>query len=361
MTDKVLVVTDTTPVPSGHGGGVVVWHEQEALRKAGRLAGTIDREKNNPEKFGLPNNPFMVDFLTSTHLDDFDYNALFFNGNGFYNTYRCGTLKYYDQGPVMVIVDVPAHDQAASEEEFKRLGINYPFTHMTNPFLFDKFIHHIQVADLVICPSNYSVEQLTKFGIAREKCVVIPHGCAVPTHVQDPDPEFKVINIGQLGPDKGHTYLWQAWGLAKKSGFKGKLVLAGEGTSQIPTIFGQQPDTEALGYVDSAWRLDQKLWEASVYVQPSVTEGFGIPVLEAMAHARPVIVTSTTGSSELVEDGKSGFVVPPRDPQAIATKILYFAMKPDEVKRMGAEARAVAEQYTWERMEKAMAEKVVAL
>jgi glycosyltransferase involved in cell wall biosynthesis len=366
MSKKVLIVTDISPTQAGHGGGVVTWHEVNALRSAGALAGVIGKspnvdKDNNPEKLGIPRHPFTIDFLTSTYLQDFMYDALFFNGNGFYNTARYAVDSLKDVERIPVIVDHPAHDLKESIAEFTNLGIKYPFTHMTDPFLLDKFLYPVKHADLVICPSEYSVTHTMDFGVPREKCVVIRHGCTPPTTTQQPDPEFKVINIGQLGPDKGHFYLWQAWGQLKQAGLKGKLILAGEGTAQIPTVFGQQPDAECLGYVDSNWRLEQKLWEASVYVQPSVTEGFGIPCLDAMSHARPVIVTNTTGSSELVEDGKSGFVVPPRDPKAIASKVQYFADNLGEVKRMGDAAREVAKQWTWERMEKDIAEKVLAL
>jgi len=88
--------------------------------------------------------------------------------------------------------------------------------------------------------------------------------------------------------------------------------------------------------------------QCSVGIFPSVTEGFGICILEMMAHARPVIVGMGAGASELVEDGKQGFVVDGRDIDEIQSKIKYFKDNPGEVKRMGLEARKTAEQNTWD-------------
>jgi len=84
----------------------------------------------------------------------------------------------------------------------------------------------------------------------------------------------------------------------------------------------------------------------------SITEGFGITPLEAMAYGRPVIVADGAGMSELVTDGQDGFVVPIRDIDAIKNKITYFYDNPDEIKRMGDEARKTAMKYNWDLIKK---------
>ena len=80
----------------------------------------------------------------------------------------------------------------------------------------------------------------------------------------------------------------------------------------------------------------------------SVTEGFGITALEAMAYGRPVIVTEWVGMADYIKNGEEGFVVPIRNPQAIYDKILYFNDNPLEVKRMGRNARMLAERLSWD-------------
>jgi glycosyltransferase involved in cell wall biosynthesis len=90
------------------------------------------------------------------------------------------------------------------------------------------------------------------------------------------------------------------------------------------------------------------------YAAPFVvhnSEGFGIEVLEAMAHGRPVIVSSGAGAADVVKDAVDGFVVPPRDPDAISAKIDVFrGIGPWNPKEMGAQARIKAEQYSWDKV-----------
>jgi glycosyltransferase involved in cell wall biosynthesis len=69
-----------------------------------------------------------------------------------------------------------------------------------------------------------------------------------------------------------------------------------------------------------------------------------------------VIVTDRTGAVDMVTDGYDGFVVPIRDPRAIADKIQYFHDNPGEVARMGNNARETAEAYSWGKVEDAYAE-----
>jgi glycosyltransferase involved in cell wall biosynthesis len=76
-----------------------------------------------------------------------------------------------------------------------------------------------------------------------------------------------------------------------------------------------------------------------VLVHPSLSEGFGYVVAEAMASGLPVIVTKNTGSADLVVDGRNGYVVPAGDPQAIRERLAYLVSHPAVVRDMGRAAR----------------------
>ncbi|PYS16327.1 MAG: hypothetical protein DMG15_02540 [Acidobacteria bacterium] len=79
--------------------------------------------------------------------------------------------------------------------------------------------------------------------------------------------------------------------------------------------------------------------KSSVLVHPSLGDGFAYVVTEAMASGIPVIVTQTTGAAELVIDGKNGYVVPPRDSEAILERLMHLANSPSLLREMGRAAR----------------------
>jgi glycosyltransferase involved in cell wall biosynthesis len=191
------------------------------------------------------------------------------------------------------------------------------------------YTKHIVEADVVVVHSKAGGEHLKrKCGISDY--VVIPHGCEIPNLIHRRIPEEVVVgHLGVNGADKGQVYLIEA--LQVHLGCKVKSVIAGNGTQ----IWG------GMGYVPNPNVVYDS---CSVYVQPSVTEGFGIPVL---AHARAVIVTDGVGASDLVDDGVNGFIVPIRDSKAIADKIQYFIDHPSAISMMGEMARETAKKYTW--------------
>ncbi|OLB15188.1 MAG: hypothetical protein AUH07_03240 [Gemmatimonadetes bacterium 13_2_20CM_70_9] len=89
---------------------------------------------------------------------------------------------------------------------------------------------------------------------------------------------------------------------------------------------------------------------ADVFVLPSLFEPFGIVLLEAMAAGLPVVASRVGGIVDVVEDGKTGLLVPPRNPQAIADAIERLLSNPTLRQRMGAEARMRAPAYSWEEL-----------
>lgn len=94
-----------------------------------------------------------------------------------------------------------------------------------------------------------------------------------------------------------------------------------------------------------------------VFVLPSWTEGLPMTVLEAMAHGRPVVATPVGGTPELVADGETGLLVPPRDPQRLADALRLLLSDPERARRMGeAGRRRVAERFSAEETERRVLE-----
>jgi glycosyltransferase involved in cell wall biosynthesis len=90
---------------------------------------------------------------------------------------------------------------------------------------------------------------------------------------------------------------------------------------------------------------------ADVVVLPSLSEGFPFVLLEALAMGCPVVASRVNGVPELIEDHKTGLLVPPRDPQALAAAIREILSDPTAASEMGAVGRAVVrERFTVDRM-----------
>jgi len=335
------------------GGGIVTRNELEALDSVSQVSLVLSQKIIAPARFRQPDSPFLYDYFALEQTKDKHFDIAHFYSWTF--TQTVSRLK--SQG-TKVTYTVAAHDRKVTVEEFARMGLDYPFHHIKDDDLWQIYSEGYRLADVIIAPSKKSAEFLKSEGC--KKVVVIPHGTDLPKQVIPMPKRFDVGYLGAVGPDKGLIYLIQAW--AKLNYPDSSLILAGSGTETLEPFVRHVADKAnfvLLGRVSSP----SELYNAcSVYCQPSVVEGFGIGVLEAMAHGRPVIASEGAGASDLVDNGVNGFVVPIRSPEAIAEKVnLMKSMPHYDLIQMGQKARKKARNYTWGRIRRRYADAFAAL
>jgi glycosyltransferase involved in cell wall biosynthesis len=183
-------------------------------------------------------------------------------------------------------------------------------------------------ARLVIAASNALAEEAAALG-ARE-VRMIPSGVDVPGDVSDPADPPEVLYAGRLSAEKGIREL-----VAATAGMK--LVVAGDGPlrNEVPGALGFVPHDE----------LRALYARASVVVCPSHREGFGVVCAEAMAHGRPVVAGAVGGLLDLVVDGQTGLLVPPRDAAALRSALERLLADGALRRRMGAAGRDRARRF----------------
>jgi D-inositol-3-phosphate glycosyltransferase len=181
-------------------------------------------------------------------------------------------------------------------------------------------------ARLVIAASSALAASARELGARR--VVVVPGGVELPADPGEPVNPPHVLYAGRLSPEKGVLELVEAArGL--------ELVVAGDGPlrARVP---------EALGFVAHG-ELERLYRRAAVVVCPSRREGFGVVAAEAAAFARPVVASAVGGLLDIVEDGVTGLLVPPRDPGALRAALLRLLSDGPLRRRLGAAARERAE------------------
>jgi len=260
-----------------------------------------------------------------------------------------------EAGSVTVVERASAHpvvQREIVETEFEKHGVDEQFI---DDRTFRRAMAEIEEADAITVPSDFVYETFLDRGFSPEKLVKIPYGVdidrfepKIPSETSD----LTAVFVGQVSIRKGVQYLLPAW---RQADVEGTLKLAGDVrgvASDIVAPFRDVPDIEFLGFVDDVERVFR---EADVFVFPSIEDGFGLVILEAMATATPVITTSRVGASELVIDGESGFVVEPADVDSVADHLETLAADPERRRAMGELARETAETYTWTRYGDALA------
>lgn len=220
-------------------------------------------------------------------------------------------------------------------DEFARYGVPY---RGTSRHMVERELQEYAAADLVVVPSTFAAESYVRQGVPRSKLFVNPYGASLDRfgRVGDPDPgHFTLLFVGAASVRKGFGYLLEAFRRLDHPGKR--LWVIGAVLPETRALVGAHgcEGVSFLGTVPND-QLSHYYSRADVMVLPSIEDGFGMVLAEALACGCPVIASTNTGGLEAFDEGIQGFVVPIRDPAAIVERLTQLAQTPGLRDAMGA-------------------------
>jgi glycosyltransferase involved in cell wall biosynthesis len=224
--------------------------------------------------------------------------------------------------------------------------------------------------DRLVSLTKVEARTLQSLGARRAQIVVIANGVEEEHFSKGEPGGFKtryglegcevILYLGRINRSKGINVLLESFEEVARVRPNARLVLAGPATSSDEeafkaTLLTRAATLEAGGSVifTGALSEDEKraAYEAcDVFVLPSIYEGYGLVLLEAGAHGKPVISTLTHGPSSVVTDGFNGFLVQPRNALQLAETILRVLEDRSLRVTLGERARATAREHTWNKV-----------
>jgi glycosyltransferase involved in cell wall biosynthesis len=219
----------------------------------------------------------------------------------------------------------------------------------------DRKSEELELSEVVICPSKFVMDTLPESVKAKKICLVAEFGTTMPddtmdqkqnsSHSRQNEGPLRVLFAGSMGQRKGLADLFAAMKMLKRSDVE--LVVMGSAILPLEFYRGQFSKFQ-YEQTRSHQEVLQLMRTCHVLVLPSIVEGRALVQQEAMACGLPIIVTANTGGADLIEEGKTGFLIPIRSPDKIAEKISWFADHRNEIAAMGELARKKAMQLTWD-------------
>jgi len=228
--------------------------------------------------------------------------------------------------------------------------------------------HVVNSAKVVTAVSRFTMEECIKNGIPKDKIVVIENGIDLndykPVQYSDLEAKFGInggdiliLSISRITWHKGYEYaLKSVSAMVKKVDKPVKYMIVGP--VEDPNYYlSLEKELERLGLretvifaglVSHNLKL-QALSRADIFLAPSVHEGFGLTILEAMAMGKPIVASDCEGFRTVVDHMKDGILVQPGNPEEMTDAILVLLTDPDTRDMLSKSALSKVREYAWQK------------
>lgn len=206
----------------------------------------------------------------------------------------------------------------------------------------------LELADTIVVASDFVRQSLPDWA-NKKKIIQSPFGTPFSANQFDVEEKksnkrLRILFVGSMTQRKGLSDLFDAIKLVDSS----KVELVVLGSLAAPLSFYNDQVNFTYEPTRSHDQVLELMRTCDVFCLPSIVEGRALVIQEAMSQGLPIIITANTGAEDLVVSGVTGFLVPIRNPQAIAEKINWFADHRNEIFQMGKKAKQLADTYSWD-------------
>lgn len=219
----------------------------------------------------------------------------------------------------------------------------------------------IKNANSVIALTEDMKKEMNK--IDRQDVFVIPNGITIddycensPNIIRRRDNEKIILFVGGLRSVKGVNYLICAMKDVIEKYPNARLILVGDGEERrnLENLADKLNLNQKITFVGNIPNKDVSKYmkEADIFVLPSLSEGFPVVILEAMASGLPIVTTKIRGIPEIVKEGINGFLVEPRSSKKIAEKVVFLLRNENVATSISENNKVDVKQYSWENVVK---------
>lgn len=218
----------------------------------------------------------------------------------------------------------------------------------------------LSLADWVVCNSMLTENSLMSAGVARERIIRVPYGAPVPCVAREVPRsragKLHFLYAGTLSVRKGVPYLLGAW---RQLNMSAHARLTMVGANNLPSeLFRNLPGEVVVRPSVPRAELQSLYEDADLLVFPTLLDGFGMVLTEALAAGLPVLTTPRAGSSDLIDPGVNGFIVNPADASAIAERLAWCVENTEQLRSMRPACISSAARWQWTDYRQTLAGKI---
>lgn len=280
------------------------------------------------------------------------------------NALKCFKILQKKAPNILRVMDVSSANRIYMkkiyEDDFRKCPQFSEKLKKERSFLWDekacqRLLNEIELTQLFLSPSEFVNQSLMFSGVKDDNIVICPYGAYFPGISSEKEVKqqgvLEAVYVGNVTEMKGIYYLLEA-------------AMRMDSTRVHLTVVGAYDNTDGLlnpymDYVTFTGRITHDkvaeiLKKSDFFIFPSLGDGLGLAVLEALACGLPCIVTKNTGAKDAIIDGKNGFIVNIQDADALAEKMRWFDEHRELLPEMSRAAVKATDNFNWANHEKCM-------